>query len=87
MSFKNNINPFSNLLAFKILHMTQQADIFLLEESFGGRAVLESDAVSNFLSETHVHFLRHTLGDGHGRHSPGLGTGHTLLLIPTPHPL
>lgn len=85
--FKNYINPFSNLLAFKILHITQQAAIYLLEESFGGCAVLETDAVSDFLSETHVHFLGHTLGDGHGCHSPGLGTGHTLLLIPTPHPL
>ena len=87
INFKNYINPFSNLLAFKILHITQQAAIYLLKESFGGCAVLESDAVSDFLSETYVHFLRHTLGDGHGRHSPGLGTGHTLLLIPTPHPL
>ena len=49
ISFKNVINPFSNLLVVKILHMTQQADIFLLEESFGGCAVLKSDAVTFFV--------------------------------------
>ena len=49
ISFKNVINLYFNLLVFKILHMTQQATIFLLEESFGGCAVLKSDAMTYFV--------------------------------------
>lgn len=42
---------------------TKENKLNLLEDSFGGRTVLKTDAVTNFLAENHVHLVSNTLCD------------------------
>lgn len=62
--------------------LTLKADLkasFLLEDSLGRAAVLEPDGVAHFLAQHDIHLVCNPLGNAHGRHPPGLGTGHCPL--------
>ena len=52
----------------------------VLEHGLGAGPVLETDAVTDFLAQLDIQLVRDTLGNRHGRHSSGLGTGDELAV-------
>ena len=52
----------------------------VLDARFRTRAVLETDCVSNFLSETATNLLGHTLRHGHGSNTSGLSATDLALV-------
>ena len=55
--------------------LTQQHAIgHVLNNCLLAGTILESNAVSHLMTNSHIHFVGYTSGNGHGRDSPGLRT-------------
>jgi hypothetical protein len=52
----------------------------ILQDGLGTRHILETNAITDFLSKFDIHLLCDTLSDGHGSHTTRLGTGDHLAL-------
>ena len=48
----------------------------VLDLRLGARTVFETDRIADFLSQPTPHFLGHTLRDGHGGDTTGLGAAY-----------
>lgn len=52
----------------------------VLDAGFGAGAILETDGVTDFLTQPTTDFLRYTLGDGHGCDTSGLCASNPSLV-------